>query len=85
MKRKKLLKKLNKLLGIGEDANAEQIKKLRDVLKTLKEKQESLKIKRERTEDQQEQQKLQQKIDVIQRQREKGVELYTNIKEARDS
>ena len=50
MKSKKLLGKLNKLLGLGDSAEDKHVKKLRKVLRTLKEKQDSLKLKLETTE-----------------------------------
>lgn len=84
MKSKKLLGKLNSLLGLGEDADKEHIKKLRKVLKTLKEKQTTLQAKLDNAQGDHERRKLKQKIDVIQRQREKGVEVYKTIKEARE-
>ena len=84
MKRKKLLKKLNAMLGKGEAADKAHVKKLRKVLKTLKEKQEDLKLELEQAEGEAERRKAQQKIDVIQRQREKGVEVYKEIKVERD-
>ncbi len=45
MKSRKLLEKLNKLVGLGEGADKEEIKKLRKVLHALKDKQEKLKEK----------------------------------------
>ncbi len=84
MKSKKLLGKLNRLLGLGDNAEEKHVKKLRKVLKTLKEKQDSLKLKLETTEGESERRKLKQKIEVIQRQREKGVEVYKGMKERRD-
>ena len=84
MKSKKLLKKLNTLLGLGEDGDKEHIKKLRKVLKTLKEKQATLQIKLESAQGDHERRKIKQKIEVIQRQREKGVEVYKAMKEARE-
>ena len=83
MKSKKLLEKLNKLLGMGENTDKEHIKKLRKVLKTLKEKQAELQIKLEGAQGDDERRKIKQKIEVIQRQREKGVEFYKATKEAR--
>jgi type II secretory pathway component PulF len=83
MKRKKLLKKLNKLMGVGEDADKEQIKKLHKVLKILKEKQANLQEKLDSAQDDHERRKIKQKIEVIQRQRKKGVEVYRAMKEAR--
>lgn len=84
MKSKKLLAKLNQLLGMSDNTEEKHVKKLRKVLKTLKEKQDSLKLKLETAEGEQERRKIAQKIEVIQRQREKGVEVYKGIKEARE-
>jgi hypothetical protein len=83
MKRKKLLKKLNTLLGMGEKADKEQVKKLHKVLKILKEKQASLQVKLDCAESDEERRKIKQKIEVIQRQRKKGVAVYKAMKEAR--
>ena len=83
MKRKKLLKKLNTLLSMGEDADKEQIKKLHKVLKTLKEKQSTLQVKLDSAKGDHERRKIKQKIEVIQRQRKKGVEVYKALKESR--
>jgi len=84
MKSQKLLKKLNKLTGLGEDADQKQIKKLRKVLRALKEKQETLKAGLETAEGEHERRKLRQQLEVIQQQRKKGVEVYKALKEARD-
>ena len=83
MKSKKLLEKLNTLLGTGESADKEHIKKLRKVLKTLKEKQTILQEKLEEAEGDHERRKIKQKIEVIQRQRQKGVEVYKAMKDSR--
>ena len=73
MKSKKLLEKLNTLLGIGADADKEHIRMLRKVLLTLKEKQATLQARLEEPQSEHERRKIKQKIEVIQRQREKGV------------
>lgn len=83
MKRKKLLEKLNTLLGMGDSAEKEHIKKLRKVLKALKEKQATLQVKLENASGDHERRKIEQQIEVIRRQREKGVEVYKTMKEAR--
>ncbi len=83
MKLRKLLDKLNELTGLGEDADKKQIKKLREVLKALKKKQEGLKEKLEAAEGEHERRKIQQKLEVIQRQREKGVQVYRTLKARR--
>lgn len=80
MKSKKLLEKLNTLLGIGADADKEHIKMLRKVLLTLKEKQATLQARLEEPQSDHERRKTKQKIEVIQRQREKGVEAYKAMK-----
>ena len=83
MKRRKLLDRLNELMGLGENADKKQVKKLREVLKALKDKQEKLKEKLEAAEGEHERRKIQQKLEVIQRQREKGVKVYQAMKERR--
>lgn len=85
MKAKKLLKKLNKLTGLGESAGSKEIKKLHKVLRALKEKQEILRERLEQSEDEHEQRKITQQLEVIKRQREKGVEVYRQLKAKRDS
>ena len=70
MKSRKLLEKLNKLIGLGEGADREEIKKLRKVLQALKDKQEKLKEKLEETQDEEERRKIQQRLEVIKRHRE---------------
>ncbi len=84
MKSKKLLEKLNKLSGLGDDADKKEIKKLRKVLHALKDKQEHLKEKLETAEGEHERRKIQQQLEVIKRQREKGVDVYKNLKARRD-
>ena len=84
MKSKKLLQKLNSLMGLNETADQAQVKQLREVLKSLKKRQDELKDKLESADAEQERRNLQQKIDVIQLQREKGVKVYKKLKEARD-
>jgi hypothetical protein len=84
MKSKKLLEKLNSLMGLSENADKAQVKQLRKVLKSLKKRQDELITELESADAEQERRKLQQKIDVIQLQREKGVEVYKKLKKARD-
>ena len=83
MKARKLLKKLNVLVGLGEDASKEEIRKLRKVLKALKEKQDELKAKLDTAEGEHERCKIKQQLEVIQQQRKRGVEVYQSLKEAR--
>lgn len=85
MKAKKLLKTLNELTGLGENAGKKEIKKLHKVLRALKEKQEKLRERLEQSEDEHEQRKITQQLEVIKRQREKGVEVYRQLKAKRDS
>jgi spore cortex formation protein SpoVR/YcgB (stage V sporulation) len=85
MKSKKLLDKLNQLIGLEEDeAGKKEVRKLRQVLHALKEKQDKLKARLEQAEAEHERRKIQQKLEVIQRQREKGLEVYKALREARD-
>ena len=83
MKIKKHLDKLNQLMGLGENVDREQIKKLRKVLKSLKSDQEKLQQKLAEAEGEHERRKLGQKLEVIRLQREKGVELYQTLKATR--
>ena len=83
MKRKKLLEKLNHLLKVGDQADKDQVSKLRSVLKALKEKQSDLQDKLEDAHGDHERRKIRNQIEVIKRQREKGAEVYKAIKEAR--
>jgi len=85
MKAKKLLRKLNELTGLGESAGNKEIKKLHKVLRALKEKQDVLRERLEQSEDEHEQRKITQQLEVIKRQREKGVEVYLQLKAKRDS
>lgn len=83
MKRKKLLEKLSNLLKAGDQADNDQVSKLRSVLKALKEKQSGLQDKLEDAHGDHERRKIRNQIEVIKRQREKGAEVYRSIKEAR--
>ncbi len=83
MKRKKLLEKLNTLLSASNKPDAEQVRKLRKVLKALKEKQNHLQAELAEAEGEHERRKLTNQIEVIRRQREKGVEVYKSIKGSR--
>lgn len=84
MKTKELLDKLNRLMGLGENADQEEIRKLRKVLKALKEKQRKLAEKLEEAQGEHERRKLQQQLEVVRHQRKKGVAVYKSLKEARD-
>jgi peptidoglycan hydrolase CwlO-like protein len=84
MKARKLLDKLNTLTGLGEDADKKQVKQLRKVLHALKEKQTQLNEKLEQAEGEHERRKIKQQLEVIQRQRAKGVEVYKSLKAARE-
>ena len=85
MKLAKLLDRLNRLMGLGEDADKEEIRKLRKVLKALKEKQFKVEKKLEQAAGEHERRKLQQQLEVIQHQRKKGVELYQTLKQSKAS
>jgi len=85
MKYRKLLDKLNKLTGLGNDADREEIEKLRVVLKALKEKQNKFAAKLEQAEGEHERRKLKQKLEVIQQQRKKGLDVYKRLREIRDA
>ena len=79
MKVRKLLDKLNKYTGLGENADKKQVRKLRNVLRALKE----LQLKLEAAQGTHERRKLEQQLEVIRRQRQKGQEVYKSIKAAR--
>jgi predicted nucleic acid-binding Zn-ribbon protein len=83
MKVRKLLDKLNKYTGLGENADKKQVRKLRNVLRALKDKQDELQLKLEAAEGTHERRKLEQQLEVIRRQRQKGQEVYKSIKDAR--
>lgn len=83
MKREKLLEKLAKLTRPAERIKKKQVKKLREVLAELKEKEDKLREQLQQTAGKDEQRKIQQKIEVIRMQREKGVEVYRQQKQAR--
>ena len=80
MKIEKHLAKLSRLLGLSDDAEKEQIKKLHKVLKALKSDQRKLEEKLEVAEGEHSRRKIQQQLEVIARQREKGVKLYKSLK-----
>ncbi len=80
MKIEKHLAKLGRLIGLGEDADKEQIRKLHKVLKALKSDQHKLEKKLETAEGEHSRRKIQQRLDVIAVQREKGVRLYKRLK-----
>ncbi len=84
MKAKKLLARLNSLMGLEEGADKSEIRKLREVLKALKAKQAKLEAKLEGTEGEHERRKIRQKLEVIKQQRQKGVKVYLSLKAGQD-
>ncbi len=80
-KTSKLLKKLNHLMGLGDKADDKEVEKLRKVLKMLKAKQKKLTEDMESAEGKRERHRLQQQLEVIKRQREKGIAVYKSLRE----
>jgi hypothetical protein len=79
-----LFEKLNKLLESRAEADKKHITKLHEVLKKLKKKQKLLKVELLEVEDEQQRRKIKQDIEVINLQRRKGVEVYKELKRARE-
>lgn len=85
MKAKKLLARLNVLIGLEEGAGNKEIRKLREVLKALKAKQGKLEARLEAAEGENERRKIRQKLEVIRQQRQKGIEVYQSLKSDRQN
>lgn len=85
MKAKKLLARLNVLIGLEEGAGNKEIRKLREVLKALKAKQVKLEARLEAAEGENERRKIRQKLEVIRQQRQKGIEVYQSLKSDRQN
>ena len=85
MKTKELLHRLNSLIGRADQADKAQMKQLRKVLKSLKKRQDELKGELDSVDNAHDRRKLQQKIEVIQLQREKGVAVYKQFKQDRET
>ena len=83
MKNSKLLDKLKALTKNTDNTNKEHIKKLHKVLKKLKKRQQMLAASLENMDSSDERQKVEQEIKVLQLQRQKGVEIYKQLKKER--
>ena len=77
----KLFEKLRSLLERTNDADQRHIKKIRKVLHKLKSRQRKLETSLEQIESEHERKKIKQEIQVIQLQRQKGVEVYKQLKQ----
>lgn len=77
----KLFEKLRSLIERADDADKKHIKKIRKVLHKLKSRQRKLEADLEEIEGEHERQKIEQEIQVIQLQRQKGVEVYKQLKQ----
>lgn len=77
----KLFAKLRSLIERTDDADQKHIKKIRKVLHKLKSRQRKLETSLEKTEGEHERRKIKQEIQVIQLQRQKGVEVYKQLKQ----
>ena len=77
----KLFEKLRNLIERADDADKQHIKKIRKVLHKLKSRQRKLEADLEEIEGEHERQKIEQEIQVIQLQRQKGVEVYKQLKQ----
>ncbi len=80
----KLFERLNMLLESQAEADKKHVKKLHEVLKKLKEKQKLLTLQLEEAEGEHRQRKIRQEIEVIKVQRRKGVDVYKELKRARE-
>jgi len=80
----KLFDRLSKLIESRADADKKHIKELHVVLRKLKKKQKLLKEELAAADGEHQQRKIKQEIEVINRQRRKGVEVYKELKRARD-
>lgn len=77
----KLFEKLRSLLERTNDADQRHIKKIRKVLHKLKSRQRKLETSLEQIESEHERKKIKQEIQVLQLQRQKGVEVYKQLKQ----
>jgi hypothetical protein len=77
----KLFEKLRGLIENADSADKKHIKKIRKVLHKLKDRQRKLERSLEDIDSEHERQKVEQDIQVIQLQRQKGVEVYRQLKQ----
>ena len=85
MTNSKLLDKLKALTKNAENADKEHIKKLHKVLKKLKKRQHQLADGLKDIDNDHDREKFEQEINVLRLQRQKGVEVYKQLKKARKS
>jgi translation elongation factor EF-1alpha len=78
----KLFEKLGALLETRGDADKKHIKKLRKVLQKLKKSQKELYVSLDEIDDEHERRKIKQDIEVLKLQRQKGVKVYKELKQA---
>ena len=83
MTNSKLLDKLKALTKNADNADKEHIKKLHKVLKKLKKQQHKLADSLKEVDSDSGRQKIEQEINVLQLQRQKGVEVYKQLKKER--
>ena len=83
MKNSKLLDKLKTLSKTADSANREHIKQLHKVLKKLKKRQKKLTESLSDVDNARDREKVEREINVLRLQREKGVELYKQLKSER--
>ena len=77
----KLFEKLRGLIENADNADKKHIKKIRKVLHKLRDRQRKLEHSLEDIDSEHERQKVEQDIQVIQLQRQKGVEVYRQLKQ----
>jgi len=80
MKTKKLIKKAQQLIHIGNNEHYDQTVSLKEVLKALKEKKVLLKEKLEQEQDKKKIKSINRKLEVISSQRKKGLNLIKKLK-----
>jgi hypothetical protein len=83
MTNSKLLDKLKALTKNADNANKEHIRKLHKVLKKLKKRQQTLAESLKDIDSDHDRQKVEQEIKVLRLQRQKGVEVYKQLKKER--
>ncbi len=77
----KLFEKLRGLIENADNADKKHIKKIRKVLHKLRDRQRKLEHSLEDIDSEHERQKVEQDIQVIQLQRQKGAEVYRQLKQ----
>jgi hypothetical protein len=85
MKTKKLLRKVKALLSADQRAQIAKYDSLEKVLKKLRMKEVAMRKKLEQEEDQERRREILRKLDVVEAQRKKGIELEKEIKALRET